>query len=440
MVVERAAAALAAVTEDFGHVLRGSPAGIVLPRSAEDVAEAVRDAISSGTKLTLRGVGHSAGGQALPADSVVVDCSRLNGVGPVDLDRMTITCSAGALLRDVVAQTLQQGLLPRALTNLLDLTVGGLLSVGGIGPGSHRHGAIVANVASLEVVTGDGELRRCARDESRDLYDAVLSGLGRCGAIVSAELELRRARSRVRTYYLLYGDLDRWLADQRLLARTDGLSSMEGFCSPSMQGLRGTGGQRAAFAQWFFPIQVSFEFDEAPPELPTELSPDRVVHVEDDEIDYFPARHDMRFETVRRLGAWEKAHPYIGALIGAEPLAGVLPAVLDALPLGDGHRGTFFVAREKAPPLFALPEEQDVVFISFIYPQVLSQFLDATLDAFQRAGDLLVDAGGKRYLADWLGHVQEEDWRRHFGAQHDWWVESKQRFDPHDIFCSLLLP
>ncbi|HYY21678.1 MAG TPA: FAD-binding protein [Thermoleophilaceae bacterium] len=433
-------AALESVSEDFGHVLRGSPAGLACPRTAEEVAEVVTHAVSSGSRLTLRGVGHSAGGQALPADSVVVDLSRMNGVGSVDLERRTVHCEAGALLRDVVAATLEHRLLPRALTNLLDLTVGGLLSVGGVGPGSHRHGPLIANVASLEVVTGHGSRHRCSRGENRELYDAVLGGLGRCGVIVSAELELRPARSRVRTYHLLYDDLSQWLADQRALARTDGLGSMEGFCSPSLQGLRGTGGRRASFAEWFFPLQVSFEFDEAAPELPRDLSPYRVVHVEDDEIAYFPVRHDARFEAVRRLGAWERPHPYIGAFIGAEALGEVLPAVLDTLPLGEGHRGTFFVAADDVPPLMALPDAEDLVFVAIIYPQVLPHLLNDTLGAFERAGDLLVGAGGKRYVADWLGDVDEDGWRRHFGSSYDWWVESKRRFDPHGVFCSLLLP
>src|SRR5215212_4899341 len=153
-------------------MFRGSPAGVVRPRSVEQVLDVVTEAVASGAKLTLRGVGHSAGGQALPVDSVVVDLSEMHAVGPVDPERQTIHCEAGALLRDVVAATLEHRLLPRALTNLLDLTVGGLLSVGGIGPGSHRHGPLVANVASLEVVTGDGSPRRCSRSENRDLYDA----------------------------------------------------------------------------------------------------------------------------------------------------------------------------------------------------------------------------------------------------------------------------
>ena len=440
MIVEQTDDALQSVAEDFGHVLRGSPAGRVRARSADEVAAAVAEAVASGSKLTLRGVGHSAGGQALPKESVVLDLSQMNGVGPVDRERRTIRCEPGALLRQVVAATLQHGLLPRALTNLLDLTVGGLLSVGGVGPGSHRHGPIARNVASLEVVTGDGSLHRCSRDVNRQLYDAVLAGLGRCGAIVAAELELRPVRSGVRTYYLLYDDAGRWIDDQRALARSAAVTSMESFCSPSMQGLRGAGGRRAPFAEWFFPVQVSLEFDEAAPELPSELSPYRVVHVEDDDIAYFPIRHDMRFEMVRRLGAWERQHPYIGAFIGAEAFVHVLPAVLDTLPPSEGHRGVFFVAADDVPPLMVLPDAEDVVFMSVIYPQVLPQFLDDTLAAFQRAGDLFVQAGGKRYVADWLGDMDEQDWREHFGHRYDGWVQAKRRFDPHGIFRSLLLP
>jgi cytokinin dehydrogenase len=442
MLVEQSPAALASVTEDFGHVLRGSPVGVIHPRSAAEVAEAVTEAISCRTKLTLRGVGHSAGGQALASQAIVVEFSRMSGVGPVDRARGTIRCQPGALLRDVVAATLPHGLLPRALTNLLDLTVGGLLSVGGIGPGSHRHGPLVANVTALEVVTGDGSLRRCSPSEAPDLYQAVLAGLGRCGVIVSAELRLRPVRSRVRTYYLLYDDVQRWMADQRALAHSEQVSAMEGFCSASMQGLRGTGGRRASFAEWFFPLQVSLEFDDNAPHLPGHLSPYRVLHVEDDQIAYFPMRHDQRFEMVRRLGAWERAHPYIGALIGADALTEVLPAMLAALPLflGHGHCGTFVVATKDVPPLMALPAADDVIFVSVIYPQVLPQFLDATLEAFDRVGELLTAAGGKRYVADWLGQMDAEDWRRHLGRRHRQWLESKRTFDPHDVFCSLLLP
>lgn len=119
---------------------------------------------------------------------------------------------------------------------------------------------------------------------------------------------------------------------------------------PQMNAVGPIDPQRRSFAEWFFPLQVSLEYVDAAPELPAALSPFRIVHVEDDSIGYFTMRHDMRFEMVKRLGAWERPHPYISAFIGADALAEILPAVLDALPLflGDANRGAFMVA-DNAP-------------------------------------------------------------------------------------------
>jgi hypothetical protein len=66
--------------------------------------------------------------------------------------------------------------------------------------------------------------------------------------------------------------------------------------------------------------------------------------------------------------------------------------------------------------------------------------LEDTLGASQRAADLLTDAGGKRYVADWLGDPSNVDWRGHFASRYEAWIESKRTFDPDGVFCSLLLP
>jgi cytokinin dehydrogenase len=439
MSVIHEALSIESASEDFGHVMRSAPLRVVAPASVDEVVSVVADAAAHGARLTVRGLGHSCGGQALADRSAVLDTSQLSRVGDVDMTRRTIRCQGGARLREVVAETLRHGLLPQTLTNLLDLTIGGVLSVGGVGPGSHRYGPLVSGVSGLDVVTGTGELRSCSPTSDRELYDAVLGGLGRCGVIVAAELELRPVRPHVRTYYLLYDDRRQWLADQALLAGDARVSAMEGFCSPSMQGLRGTGGKRASFADWFYPLQLSLEFDDTPPDLPEGLSPYRIVHVEDDDMRYFPTRHEARFEAVRRIGAWERAHPYISAFITAEALAEVLPDVLHTLPLGEGHRGAFFLPTDDLPPFLVVPDAAQVVFFSVIYPQILPAFLDDTLRAFAAASELFIVAGGKRYVADWLGEMDQSAWRRHFGARYDDWVTAKQTFDPHDVFHSLLL-
>jgi cytokinin dehydrogenase len=432
--------ALERVAHDFGHVVCGEPSGVVQPRSEQEVAALVRDAGSAGERLTVRGAGHSFGGQSLPAHAVVVDVSGLTEVESVDGDRELVRCGAGATLREVVTVTLSHGWLPRVMTNLLDLTVGGLLSVGGIGPGSQRFGPMVANVSSMVVVTGDGEVRRCSRTKDRQLYDAVLCGLGRCAVIVSAELELRTVKPHVRTFYLLYDDHRPWLADQQALAGS--VHGMEGFCSPNAQGLRGTHGRRSAFATWFYPLQVCIEYEETAPEMPAELSPYRVVAVEDDLTSYFPTRHDVRFETMKRLGAWDRPHPAVSAFINVATLAEVLPDVLALIPpgLGDAHRGIFLVDPQGAPPLFMTPSSDHVAFFSIMHAGVAPPLLEEALEAFSRVRDLLVDSGGKSYLADWLGSVGPAGWRTHFGSQADSWETGKTVYDPSGVFCSQLLP
>jgi len=439
--IDRSDAALAAVAEDFGHVVRGRPLGVIRPTWPRDVARVVEEANASGLRLTVRGTGHSAGGQSLPADSIVMDLSAMNAVGSVDVEALTVRCDAGATLRQLVAATLPHRLLPRPLTNLLDLSVGGLLGIGGgVGPSSHMYGAIAANVVAMEVVTGDGALHRCSRSVEPELFQAVLGGLGMCGVIVSANLRLRPVKPSVRTFYLLYDDLRRWIDDQRLLADS-GVDALEGFCSAAPQGLRGVGGARVGFVEWFFPLHVTIEFDERAPELPDGIAPYRVLTVEDDAIEFFPSRHDARFETMRRIGAWDRSHPYVSAFIDRRTLAEVLPAVLDALPLwlGDGYRGGFQFQRQDAPVQLALPASEDLAFFSVMYSQVAPELLPEALAVHARVAELFTSAGGKRYLADWMGEVDGDAWRAHFGPAYEGWMKARQAFDPEGVFTSSLV-
>jgi cytokinin dehydrogenase len=438
---DRSDEALAAVAEDFGHVRRGTARAVVQPTSAADVAEALTAAASAGSAVTVRGTGHSAGGQAVPHDSTVLDLTRLNSVGRVDIEGRTVACDGGTTLRQLVQATLPLGLLPRPLTTLLDLSVGGILGIGGgVGPSSHLFGAIASNVVEMQVVTADGSFHDCSRTMEPELFEAVLGGLGVCGVIVGARLRLRRAKSRVRTYYLLYEDHRRWIADQRLIADS-GADAIEGFCSALPQGMRGTGGQRSGFVHWFFPLHVAIEFDDEEPKLPDGIAPYRVLAVEDDDIGFFPGRHDARFETMRRIGAWDRAHPYVSAFIDREALAEVLPAVLDALPLslGDGYRGGFLFDRADAPPLLALPSSDDLAFFSIMYPQIAPEQLADALDVHQAISDLLTGAGGKRYAADWMGEMDAAAWRVRLSDRYEAWMVARRTYDPNDVFRSALL-
>ncbi|MEZ0312704.1 MAG: FAD-binding protein [Myxococcota bacterium] len=174
---------------DYGRSVSQYPLGVLFPKCVGEIEKLIQHAAAEKLPVTVRGRGHSVYGQAQIAGGVVIDTRDLNGIrwsGP-----NTIDAQPGALWLDVAKLALQRGLTPPVVPDVgVTLTVGGMLSVGGQGETSHRHGALVDNLVELEVVTGRGDRVVCSPFRNRDLFDAVRAGMGQCGVIVRARLKL----------------------------------------------------------------------------------------------------------------------------------------------------------------------------------------------------------------------------------------------------------
>ena len=125
----------------------------------------------------------------------------------------------GALVGEVYDAAIAQGLTLPAAPMCTNLSVGGVLSVGGWGGSSNRFGAMVDCVQELEVVTGDGTLVTCSENQQSELFEMVLAGLGQCALILRARIGLVPAPDRVTRWSLLYDDLGEFLSDQERLVR-----------------------------------------------------------------------------------------------------------------------------------------------------------------------------------------------------------------------------
>ena len=156
-------AAREAVATDFGRIVVRRPQVVVCPTSAEDVVRVVKFAALNSLQVATRGGGHSQTGQSL-SDQIVLDMTSLNQVTGVREDAATV--QAGIKWRALVEHLAPQRLSPPVLTNNLDVTVGGTLSMGGLGVASWRHGTQADNCLELEVVTGSGEIVRCSDRDS----------------------------------------------------------------------------------------------------------------------------------------------------------------------------------------------------------------------------------------------------------------------------------
>src|SRR5260370_8581693 len=139
-------------------------------------------------KIVMRGQGHSRYGQSQVEAGIVIDSSKVNAVQPPGND--SVDAGPGAFWGDVAKTTLAKNLTPPVFADTMTLTVGGTLSVGGLGNTSQHFGAQVDNVMELDVVTGDGRFVTCSLQRESELFNMVLAGLGQCGIIVRARIPL----------------------------------------------------------------------------------------------------------------------------------------------------------------------------------------------------------------------------------------------------------
>ena len=118
----------------------------------------------------MRGQAHSVFGQAQAEAGVVIDSRSLATIH--DLGPNGALVDTGVTWRQLLERAVEVGLTPRVMTDYLDLSVGGVLSVGGMGGASNLYGFVVDNCSELTVVTGEGELVRCS--QTRQSYSSHL--------------------------------------------------------------------------------------------------------------------------------------------------------------------------------------------------------------------------------------------------------------------------
>lgn len=255
---------------DFGLRVQKTPVGVVVPESVEAVAEVLRWASATRARVVVQGGRRSSAGQAL-GEAVVVSTARLQRIFAVEDGAVTV--EAGVRWDVLVRALLPLGWVPPVLTSYLPATVGGTLSAPSFSRGSQHHGLQIEHVRALEVVTAEGRVRWCSPTHARWLFDAVLGGLGRFGAIVRATLSLVAAPTHLRVERSFTGDLGALCAAWREAAEDPRGHHVTAFPTVESGGVR-WGCVKATVASPDDSDVVSFERYAVPPrpERPSEAA------------------------------------------------------------------------------------------------------------------------------------------------------------------------
>jgi cytokinin dehydrogenase len=423
--------ALAADSDDFGHIVHRRPWAVLEPGDIDDIAVMLRFCTEHHIAAAPRGQGHATFGQAQAGGGLVIDMTPLDAIS---VGTGTVTAEAGARWSALLQATLPHGLTPPVLTDYLELSVGGTLSVGGIGGASPHYGAQVDSVLELEVVTGSGQRMTCSASQRPDLFYAVLAGLGQCAVLAQVTMRLVTAPANVRHYILFYPSVDALTSDQELVQADSRFSFVEGEAELNPGG-----------PGWLYYLEAGAYYDSVPPddqELIGDLHYQRGTE-QISSLGYFDFldRLAPAVAYLESTGEWYDPHPWWNMFLPGSVTAPFVSGVMADLTEADiGASGVILLypLRRAAlrAPLLRVPDERVIFLFSVLRTAAPDSggalgagvLLGDNRALFEQAREL----GGYQYP---IGSIPltPGDWLQHFGPLFPILAAARRRYDPGGI-------
>ena len=117
-----------------------------------------------------------------PAARRRLDVRAMSEVLAVDPAAGTVDSEGMATYESLVDACLPHGVMPAVVPELKTITLGGAVAGVGIEATSHRHGLVHESIEEIEVLTGDGRILACRRDnEHADLFFGFPNSYGTLG-------------------------------------------------------------------------------------------------------------------------------------------------------------------------------------------------------------------------------------------------------------------
>lgn len=418
---------------DVGNIIHETPVAVLLPGSVHDIAAMVRFCRQHRIRVAARGQGHTTFGQSQVESGLVIDMGTLNqihSIGPTSAE-----VDAGLTWKDLLLNVVPQGLTPPVLTGFTGLSIGGTLSVGGISA-TNTEGAQVDRVRELEVVTGTGDIVRCSVEHERDLFEAALAGLGQCGIITRAVVDLVPALPQARLFLLNYTDNATFFRELRVLLDRGEFDRLFNIWLPDASG------------GFIYQLNAVKYFDPASPPDDAQLLRGLSFDVSSSTVsDSSYLDHvlnvDYLVDFLRQIGLWEGVQrPWFDVFLSESVIEQYVGEVLPTLtPEDQGPTGFLLLFAQKRSqltrPFFRMPDSENWVFLFDILtagaapgsdPAFVDRMLQRNRMLFERARKI----GGTRYPISAI-EFSRGDWVRHYGDQWARFARLKERFDPANI-------
>jgi decaprenylphospho-beta-D-ribofuranose 2-oxidase len=197
-----------------------SVAQVLATPDPELIAEAVAQAADAGGRgVIARGLGRSYGDNAQNGGGLVIDMTPLNRIHSIDADTHLVDADAGVNLDQLMRAALPFGLWVPVLPGTRQVTIGGAIASDIHGKNHHSAGSFGNHVASMELLTADGQIRHLTPDgEDAELFWATVGGNGLTGIVLRVTIAMTPTET---AYFIADGDVTHSL-DETIAFHSDG--------------------------------------------------------------------------------------------------------------------------------------------------------------------------------------------------------------------------
>jgi glycolate oxidase len=181
------------------------PAIVVLPETAEQVAQAVRCCVDAAVPYVARGSGTGLSGGALPrADGVLIVTSRMRDIHEIDVANQRAVVDPGVINLQVTRAAAPEGYYYAPDPSSQQVcSIGGNVAENSGGAHCLKYGFTTNHVTGLQIVTPDGELvdlgGKAPDSPGYDLIGAFVGSEGTIGITTKVTVRLLRAPEAVKT-------------------------------------------------------------------------------------------------------------------------------------------------------------------------------------------------------------------------------------------------
>jgi glycolate oxidase len=190
---------------------RATPGVVVLPESAQQISEIVKECVRLGMPYVARGSGTGLSGGALPrTDGVLIVTSRMRRILSIDIENQRAVVEPGVINLDVSKAARPYGyyFAPDPSSQQI-CSIGGNVAENSGGAHCLKYGFTSHHVLACEIVCPDGEIVELTRDGAGyDLLGAFVGSEGTLGITTKVTVRLTRLPETVQTLLAAFGSIE----------------------------------------------------------------------------------------------------------------------------------------------------------------------------------------------------------------------------------------